>query len=184
MKRKAVFIDRDGVLNRDPGAEYYVRTWERFAFLPRTAEALAALKGAGYRLYVVSNQSGVARGDVSAAELARITENMKEALRKHGASLDGVYYCRHDDADRCACRKPKTGLFTEAAQAGGIDLASSYNVGDSERDIVAGKSLGLASILVLSGKTRPENVKGLSAKPDHVATDLFEASQWIIQKKF
>ncbi len=183
MSSPAVFLDRDGVLNRDPGKEYYVRKWERFEFVPRTAEALKALAGAGYRLYVVSNQSGVARGEVPQAELDRITANMKKTLGDSGAGLDGVFYCPHDDPDRCACRKPKTGLFLEASRDGAIDLKRSYNIGDSERDIEAGRTLGLVSILVLSGKSKAEDVKGFRTKPDHVAADLYEASQWIIRKK-
>jgi histidinol-phosphate phosphatase family protein len=182
MSGPAVFLDRDGVLNADPGEAYYVRNWEAFRFVDGAPEALGLLAGRGFRLVVVSNQSGVARGAVKEGDLADITRRMEEALLRKGVRLAGVYYCPHDDADGCACRKPKPGLMERAARELGLDLARSFNVGDAERDIEAGKALGLRSILVLGGKARAEDVPSFRSRPDYVAADLGAASQWILKK--
>lgn len=179
-KAKAVFVDRDGVINEDPGEAYYVRNWEAFKFQPGVAEAIKRLNDAGYRVYVVSNQSGIARGEVRWEELGRITLKMNAELEKKGARVDGVFYCPHDDRDACACRKPKPGLFLQAAEKGGIDLAASFNVGDSERDIEAGKAAGIPSILVLCGKTKAAHVGSFKVLPDKVKINLSDAVQWIL----
>lgn len=180
MKRKAVFLDRDGVVNACPGEAYYVRTWSEFKFVPGAPEALAALAKAGYLLVVVSNQSGIARGRVRQADLDDITRRMRAALESLGAPLADVLYCPHDDKDACECRKPKPGLFREALARHGIDAAASWNVGDAERDIEAGLAAGVRGIWVLSGKTGAEDAARAAARPAAVKKDLREAAEWIL----
>jgi len=181
--KKAVFLDRDGVVNACPGAKYYVKTWEDFEFLPGVMDAISDLNKARYKVFVLSNQSGVARGAMSFENLETITRNMQAELLNNGAYVDGVYYCTHDDPDGCACRKPKAGLFLEAARGADIDLAASYNIGDSERDIAAGNAMGIPGIIVLSGKTKAADVPKFTAKPVAVQNNLLEAVEWILSLK-
>ena len=184
MKERCVFLDRDGVVNAAPGVEqYYVHKWSEFQFLPGAPEAIAKLSQSGWRVVIVSNQSGVARKAMSEADLDDITRRMLEGLQKKNARVDGVFYCRHDDADACACRKPKPGLFHEAARQLGVDFAKSYNVGDSERDIAAGNAAGVPGILVLCGKSKASDAARFAAKPVYVSADLSEAVEWILNQK-
>jgi D-glycero-D-manno-heptose 1,7-bisphosphate phosphatase len=139
---KAVFLDRDGVINQKPKEGEYITSWEDFHILPGVAEGIALLKGAGYMVVVVTNQRSVAKGLLSVADLEKIHEQMSEALLRASAKLDGIYYCPHDYEPACNCRKPAPGMLLEAAQRHGIDLRSSWIVGDSEIDMQAGKSAG------------------------------------------
>jgi D-glycero-D-manno-heptose 1,7-bisphosphate phosphatase len=139
---KAVFIDRDGVINQKPREGEYITSWGDFHILPGVAEAIALLKKAGYAVIVVTNQRCVAKGLMAIAELEEIHARMRESLARSGATLDGIYYCPHDYQSQCKCRKPAPGMLLEAAQALGLDLGSSWMVGDSDIDIQAGKNAG------------------------------------------
>jgi D-glycero-D-manno-heptose 1,7-bisphosphate phosphatase len=139
---KAVFLDRDGVINQKPKEGEYITSWEDFHILPGVAEAIALLNGAGYMVVVVTNQRCVAKGLLSVADLEMIHQQMSEALSRTGAKLDGIYFCPHDYEPACHCRKPAPGMLLKAAQVHGINLRSSWMVGDSEIDIQAGKSAG------------------------------------------
>jgi D-glycero-D-manno-heptose 1,7-bisphosphate phosphatase len=140
MTRRAVFLDRDGVINRvvmrngSPGAP---ASLEELEVLPDVPRALGALKARGYALVVVTNQPEVARGALARNSVERIHEQLKEEL-----SLDAILTCFHDNADDCDCRKPKPGLLLRAAQELSIDLASSFMVGDRWRDVEAGQRAG------------------------------------------
>jgi histidinol-phosphate phosphatase family protein len=174
----AVFLDRDGVINQYPGDFQYVKSWEEFSFLPGAEQALATLYKNGFKLFVVSNQAGVSKGIYTQTQLDKITRNMLVSLG--GPYISGVYYCIHRDEDNCQCRKPKAGLVHQAitdTQAKGvvIDLKESFFVGDTIRDIQTGKSAGLRTILVFSGKEKPENKKTWPEQPDFTARDLSEA---------
>jgi D-glycero-D-manno-heptose 1,7-bisphosphate phosphatase len=152
--KRAVFLDRDGVLNRAlerDGTPYPPRTPEELEILPGVPEALALLKARGFLLIVVTNQPDVARGtlplDVVEATHARLAAELL---------LDDIFVCPHDDADACACRKPKPGMLLAAAAKHGIDLSSSYMVGDRWRDIDAGHAAGCTPILIDYGyRERP-----------------------------
>ena len=183
MKPRAVFLDRDGVINACPGAAYYVRSWPDFRFLPGVPEALKALTAAGFKLFVLSNQSGIARGEIFRADLEDITRRMSTSLSAFGVRFDGVYYCVHDDPDNCECRKPKPGLFLDAAREHSIDMKASWNIGDSPRDIEAGNVAGVRGVLVLSGKTGAEEAAKLTVKTAAVKNDLKEAVEWILSQK-
>jgi len=143
-----VFLDRDGVINRKPPAGQYVTCWQEFELLPGVEEAIATLNRSGRKAIVLTNQRGVALGLYSLEELAGMHERLAEKLAAHGAHLDAIYACPHD-AGQCNCRKPLTGLFEQAfrdfpaAQAG-----NSVMVGDSLRDIEAGRRLGMRTVLV------------------------------------
>ncbi len=150
--RRAVFLDRDGVLIEDVG---YLSGPEQMEVLPGVAEALKALRRAGFLLIVATNQSAIARGWLTERELRRIHRRLQQKLRRQGVELDGIYWCPHLPngsveayARECDCRKPRPGLLEVAAREHGINLASSYMVGDSPRDAEAGKRAGCYAILV------------------------------------
>lgn len=177
MSNTAVFFDRDGTLINDPG---YLNHPDQVQLLEGAAEALRELKALGYQMVVVSNQSGVAKGIVTEEMLEKIHERLRELLAAKGASLDKIYYCPYHpdgvidqyrkDSD---WRKPKPGMLLAAAQEMDIDLAKSWMIGDTERDIEAGRSAGCRTILIST--TRSEFGYPEKSRPDHVAVNMREA---------
>jgi len=177
---KAVFLDRDGTIARDV---HYCRRPEDFEILPTVPQAIKLLNENGFKVIVVTNQSGIARGYFTEEILTQIHEKMRDELAKYGARVDAIYYCPHHPDDGCECRKPGTALFLRAAREHGIDLRSSYVVGDMQMDIDAGKALGCKTVLVTTGPQSPvTNPQSPIDLPDHVALDLFHASKWIITR--
>ena len=182
---KFILIDRDGVINKDPGGwteHSYVTKWEDFYFLPGAIEALRILKENGIKVVVVSNQAGVGKNYFSEKDLKRVNSLMMKEVEKGGGKIEEAYYCIHRDDDACDCRKPKTGLFEKAAKKYGIDLKGTYIVGDSDVDIEAGRRLGMKTIFVLSGKVSKEEIEKWEEKPDYVFNDLLDAVNRIIDK--
>ena len=181
--RPAVFLDRDGVINIDP-VEFVTRP-EELELLPSSAKAIARFNAAGVPVLVCSNQSGVAKGLYTLKTLEQISKRLQEMLQEYGAHIDAFYYCPHDDADGCDCRKPKPGLLLQAAREHAIALERSVFVGDSWRDVVAGRAAGVKTVLVLSGHVKPEMLDSPEMKnhpPDHVAPDLQGATEWILDQ--
>lgn len=179
MKR-AIFLDRDGVICQN--REDYVKEWSEFRFLPRVAEALRRLQEEGFLLVVVTNQSAINRGLVSAESVDQINARMSQELQREGVHLDAIYYCPHRPDEDCNCRKPKPGLLVEAVSELGIAPQRSYLIGDALSDIEAGQTVGLVTVLVLSGKGR-ETLGRLShgdLNPAHVSPDLRSAVDWIL----
>lgn len=177
---KIIFLDRDGVINEYPGDRDYVKSWEEFHFLPEAKSALKRLNDNGFKIFILSNQAGVAKGIYSQENLDLITKNMLQELIEAGVVIAGVHYCIHRDEDNCSCRKPKTGLIEKAIAALGekkadIELGSSYFIGDTLRDVEAGKGAGLKTILVFSGKEKPQNQQDWNILPDYTAKGLKEA---------
>jgi len=154
--RRAVFLDRDGVINVDHG---YVHKVEHFNFVPGSDVAMARLQAAGWRLVVVTNQSGLARGLYSIDDYERFTAHLRQQLAAHGVHLDAVLHCPHlpdasVDAYRlaCDCRKPGPGMLLQAARELSLDLAASVIVGDRLSDVRAGRAAGVGHcVLVRSG---------------------------------
>ncbi len=185
---KAVFLDRDGVINKYPGHSKYVKSWEEFRFLPKAKTALKKLNDHGFELFVVSNQSGVAKGLYAQADLDLITKNMLDELTESGVKISGVYYCVHLSQDNCSCKKPKTGLVDMAISSirnkgQDLELPRSYFIGDSLIDIEAAKASSLKNILVFSGKEKPENENNWLNPPDFTAANLSEAVDLIIKRQ-
>lgn len=176
----AIFIDRDGVINRDPGGTRYVTSWKEFKFLPRAKKAISLLNQKKYPIFVISNQAGVSKGIYSRDALSEITGNMLKELQKFNAKVDGVYYCTHRDEDNCSCRKPKDGLVRSAIKGRRINLKRSFFIGDTIRDVKTAKTAGCKSILVLSGKERLANRKNWEAQPDFIFKDIYEAGEFIL----
>ena len=173
--RRAVFLDRDGVINRAPvrgGKPFPPASADDLEILPGVPDALARLRAAGLRLVVVTNQPDVARGTQRRDEIDRMHAKLAAAL-----PLDEFRVCEHDDADGCECRKPKPGLIEAAARDAGLSLAGSFIVGDRWRDVEAGERAGCATIFVDRGyhERRPD-------KADAVVGSLPEAADWILSR--
>jgi len=173
-RRQGVFVDRDGVLNqayvRD-GKPASPRSVDELTILPRVASACEQLHGAGYLVVVVTNQPDIARGRVLTDEVAAM-----HAMLRREVPVDAVYLCPHDDADGCSCRKPAPGLLVEAARDLGIELSSSFMVGDRWSDIEAGHRAGCRTVHVERGYWGEPQPIGA----DHTVTGLPEAAEWII----
>ena len=179
---KAIFLDRDGVINKDPGFGDYVKSWEEFHFLPGAIEAIALLTKNGYEIFVISNQAGVSKGLYSKKTLDEITNNMLNEIEEMGGRIRAVTYCTHAVDAGCGCRKPKIGLIKKAAKGLDIDFKNSYFIGDSERDVKAGSCIGCKAILLLTGKENLDDVKNWEIKPDFIKKDLMEAVIWILKE--
>jgi D-glycero-D-manno-heptose 1,7-bisphosphate phosphatase len=151
-RRPAVILDRDGVLNERPPRAEYVRRPEDFRWLPGALEALRMLNEAGYRVLVVSNQAGVARGAMSDRDLAAVTSRMVGEAAAAGGRIDAVYHCTHDWDEGCACRKPRPGMLFSAQRDHHLDLTRTVFVGDDERDGEAARAAGCPFVLVEDGR--------------------------------
>lgn len=155
---KAAFLDRDGVINRDVG---YIHRWEDFQFLPGIFETCTQLQAAGFRLFVVTNQGGIARGLFTSSQMHAVHEWMEEQFRQRGIRIEKVYHCPHhpegifaDLIGPCECRKPKPGMILSAQSEFGVDLQRSVLVGNRESDIEAGIAGGVG-ITVLVEEEAP-----------------------------
>ena len=178
---KLIFLDRDGVINKDLNT--YVTTPADFEFLPGALEALTDLTNAGYEIVIVSNQAGVAKGLFSQSQLERVNASMIENIEQAKGRISRVEYCLHDENAGCSCRKPATGLFCRVLENKDVDLGEVYFIGDKESDIAAGRNIGCKTILVLSGKTKTAEIGHWQVKPDCVKSNLKEAVDWLLDKE-
>jgi len=178
-KRPAIFLDRDGVLIVEKN---FLVDPADIEFFPQTISALTAIKS-DYLKIVISNQSGIARGYFSAADVDRIDSELSTRLNGHGIFIDSWYYCPHGPEDNCSCRKPGTGMITSAARELNIDLAASWMIGDKTSDIEAGKKTGLRTILVKTGYGGAEP-EALNVTPDYTAPDILGAIEYINRSLF
>jgi D-glycero-D-manno-heptose 1,7-bisphosphate phosphatase len=180
-RQKAVFLDRDGTINRYVG---FLRKPEDFELLPGAAEAIRKINASGYLCIVVTNQPIIARGEVSVAELDEIHNKMETLLGLEGAYIDGLYYCPHHPHKGyegeipelkidCNCRKPKPGMLLQAAGDFHIDLGQSWMIGDGENDVLAGQNAGCRTALIRSGA-------GAACEADVVVESLLEFADKII----
>lgn len=144
--RKAVFLDRDGLINDKAPEHEYIKCWSEFHFMPGVPAAIRQLNKAGYLVLIITNQQGVAKGMLRLADVEEMHCNMQEELAAYGAHIDGIYVCPHKSGV-CSCRKPDIGLFLQAEQKFPIDRTRSFMVGDSQTDIEAGNRYGVRSIL-------------------------------------
>ncbi len=173
---KAVFVDRDGVLNRSllrNGKLLPPASADELELLPGVAEACAALRAAGFLLIVVTNQPDVARGTQNRQTVAAIHAVIREKV-----PLDDIRVCYHDDDDGCECRKPKPGLLLEAAKDWDIDIRSSFLVGDRWKDIAAARNAGCRAVQVENGQPEKEDAW---TSPDLRVRSLKEAADWILR---
>lgn len=181
---KIIFLDRDGVINKYPGDRNYVTRLKDFKFLKGSISAIKRLTKAGFKIYVISNQAGVSKKLYSKETLDIMTEFMLKKIREAGGKIEKVFYCTHPKNADCKCRKPKTGLLKKAVKGKKIDLNQSYFIGDSLKDIIAGKTFGCKTILVLCGREKLKNSMLWEATPDFIAKSLYDASLKICRAKY
>lgn len=182
MLKSAVFIDRDGVINKNPREHHYIVDWDEFIFLPRVKEAIKLLNKACIPVIVITNQAGISKGIFTTDHLEKLHVKMKTELEEYEAHIQEIYYCPHKDEDKCKCRKPNTDLLHKAAKRHKIDLAKSYFVGDSVTDIQAGRNAGCKTVFIKRGRDTSE-IRGFKThNPSHIAEDLHEAVEWILSE--
>ena len=181
----AVFLDRDGTINEEK--EYLFRP-EDFTFIPGAPEAVRLLKETGFLVIVVTNQSGIGRGYYDEEAVRRLHRHMDDELARHGAGVDGYYFCPHhphqgigDYLKECACRKPLPGMLFDAARDFGIDFSSSFIIGDKRADIEAGSAAGCRPMLVRTGYGSAEEPNLPPGVP--VYDDLLAAARAIVAGK-
>ena len=176
-----VFLDRDGVINKD-SAEY-IKHPSEFEFIPKSPEAIALLTRNGFQVIVITNQSMIGRNIATKETLEAIFEKMKTGIETAGGRITGIFYCPHVDEDRCSCRKPKPGLIFQAQKKYQINLSDSFMVGDSEKDIACARNAGCAKALLVktgNGVAAYDELTQNHTPPDYFAEDLYDAACWII----
>ncbi len=189
--RRAVFLDRDGVLVHDDG---FILCEDQIRVMDGVPQALCAMKEAGFALVIVTNQAAVARGLLREEELVQINAAIADRIEVAGGPrLDAFYYCPHHpkaDLDGyrvdCQCRKPRPGMLRRAAEELGLDLKNSFLVGDRQSDIAAGAAAGCRALLVTCGQHEAPPIVTVDpmadCRPDHVCADLRTASDWILNQ--
>ncbi len=195
MKNKAVFLDRDGVINeliyyKELGIIDSPFTVEQFRLFPDVEKAIKKFKKLGFKTIIVSNQPGIAKKNYTIETFEKVREKMKKELKRRDAEIDFEYYCFHHPAGKikkfrkiCNCRKPKPGLLLSAAKEHNIDLSKSWMIGDGITDIQAGVTAGCKTILI--GRMKCELCKIMKNKgimPDFITPNLYKASL-IIEKE-
>ncbi|MDM8526118.1 D-glycero-beta-D-manno-heptose 1,7-bisphosphate 7-phosphatase [Desulfococcaceae bacterium HSG8] len=178
---KIIFLDRDGVINRD--STDYIKSRAEFEFLPGSLEALKFLKLNGFTTIIITNQSAVNRKMIPEEELAAIHALMRDTVSASGGEIRDIFFCPHRPEEGCNCRKPKPGLIYQAQKRYQIDLSTACMVGDSAKDIECARSAGCGcAVLVRTGNGISAD-KILAEKkivPDHVADNLYEAVRWLL----
>jgi histidinol-phosphate phosphatase family protein len=170
--KPTVFLDRDGVLNRHI-IDGYVTRWDQFVIPPGVPAALRQLRNAGFRLLIVSNQAGVAKGFLSCDDLIHITSLSLRKFADDGAEMDGAFFCLHHPDDGCTCRKPRPGLLRVAAHFFPTDFSRSFLVGDSCNDVLAGAAVACRTIHLAASVDA-------SVPATHHASNFPEAVSWIL----
>lgn len=172
---KAAFLDRDGVINRRAPEGEYVTRWEDMVFLPGVADAISLFNRAGFRVIIVTNQRCVAKGLITAEALESMHQQMCDSLGSQGARIDAVYYCPHEKHSHCGCRKPAPGMLLKASRDHEIALPASWMIGDSEKDVEAGKNAGCRTARLLA------DGENATCQADLAAAFLLEAAHKILQ---
>jgi D-glycero-D-manno-heptose 1,7-bisphosphate phosphatase len=175
--RKAAFLDRDGVINREAREGEYVTRWEEMEILPGVTEAIRLLNQASLAVIVVSNQRCVAKGMITTADLEGLHRRMSQSLASAGAVIDAIYYCPHESDPPCPCRKPQPGMLFDAARDHDIDLSASWMVGDSRVDMEAGRAAGCKTAFI------GRKAKSGELETDIVAGSLLDSVQQILQRE-
>ncbi|MDX9788158.1 MAG: D-glycero-beta-D-manno-heptose 1,7-bisphosphate 7-phosphatase [Desulfobacterales bacterium] len=185
MGDKVVFLDRDGVINRDsPG---YIKSVAEFVFLPRSLEAIRLLTTNGFSVIVITNQSAIGRGMISPAVLEEIHQHLIDTVKENGGRIRDIFFCPHTPEENCDCRKPKPGLIFQAGHTYGIALSETVMVGDRVKDIQCGHAAGCgAAILVRTGNgDRAATALSEQHIPvNFLAEDLYDAVSWILSSPF
>ena len=189
MKKRAVFLDRDGTINRDVG---YPNSFSMVEIFPYSFAAVRKINEAGFLSIIVTNQSGIGRGFIEEKNLHDIHRKLCLAFAEQNATFDGIYYCPHDMRSEipeykkaCDCRKPQTGMAKQAMRDFNIDTKNSYMIGDKAEDIMFGINIQATPILLLTGfgQKSLQKLKEQGIKPAHVAETVEEAVDWILERE-
>ena len=181
MLQKVVFLDRDGVINRD--SPNYIKSWAEFEFLPGSIEAIKTLTNNGFTTIIISNQSAINRNLMPMEELDYIHRMMKKAVKSQGGEIKDIFFCPHTPEEGCECRKPKPGLIFMAQKTYEIDILNSILVGDTVKDIECAHKAGCGYTVLVKTGNGIKSEKILEKKKillDHVAENLYEAARWIL----
>lgn len=175
-KRPAIFLDRDGTLIDDVG---YIKQTSQVSFYPFTFEALSLLQE-HFSLFIITNQSGIAKGITTEKEVSNINKYIIQTLHKQGIVICDFFCCPHNSEDNCECKKPKTYFIEKAQQSYNIDLSRSYIIGDHPSDIQCGLNAGILPIYLLTGhgKKHKDELNNKTV----ICTNLLEASKYILFK--
>ncbi len=180
---RAIFLDRDGVINEAAADGKYITRWEDFHVLPGVVEGIALLNRAGFSVIVVTNQRCVAMGLLTEVDLQKIHERMTGDLARTGANINATFYCPHQLEPRCDCRKPAPGMLLSAARLYDIDLRASWMIGDSDSDVEAGRNAGCKTARVMAIDTTSsdrERNSEATITADIVGTSLLDATRQIL----
>ena len=180
MSFKAVFIDRDGTINVNIE---YLDNPNNFQMYPSVAEGIKLLQDNGFKIIIITNQSGIARGFFTEETLKKIHERMIKELSEKGTSIDGLYYCPHHPDEGCDCRKPKTVMFEQAIIEHNVDVTKSFVIGDRMIDVEAGFKIGCKTVLVPERKESVKKERQESKiEPNYICDDFYSGVLWIINK--
>lgn len=168
MADKFILLDRDGTIIFD---KHYLSDPDEVELLPGAVEGLQHMVRMGFKLAVLTNQSGVGRGYYTHDDVAACNGRMVEMLKPHGVEFEGIFYCPHTPDEECDCRKPAPGLMKQAVEAHGFDPRDAYMVGDKEADMGVGRNTGATTILVRTGKGKAHEERCRDIA-DHVTDDL------------
>lgn len=181
MLQKVVFLDRDGVINRD--SPNYIKSWEEFEFLPGSIEAIRLLNLNGFTTIIITNQSVINRNMISEEGLEYIHALMKKAVKSGGGEIKDIFFCPHTPEDGCDCRKPEPGLIYQAQKKYQIDLSVSIMVGDNAKDIECAGRAGCGLSVLVKSENFSNAERLLSESkifPDYTASNLYDAANWIL----
>ena len=180
MPSKVAFLDRDGTIIEEKN---FIKTPDQIEFIPGSIDAIKMLRSLGYKIVVISSQSGIGRGILTEKMVAEVNQGFLDCLRDQGTPVDGLYFCPHHPDDDCDCRKPKTGMIKRAVRELELDRKDAVVIGDKLADIQLGKNIGATTILVLTGygkKVLDELTdSNPDEKPNFVAENLLGAASWL-----
>ena len=174
----AIFLDRDGTINEDVG---YLHEPEKLKFLPNVFEGVRKMRDMGYKIVVITNQSGIGLGYFTNEDFYSVNTKMLKGFSAAGITLSKIYFCPHSKDEGCECRKPGTALIERARSDLNLDITRSYIIGDSTLDIEAGKRAGAKTILVRTGFGGSDG--NFNAAPDYTADDLLDAANYILERE-
>lgn len=187
---RAVYLDRDGTINEDVG---YISDPDSFKLIPGAVAAMNRLRAAGFCLPLITNQAGVGKGLMTEEQLEHVLDAFQDLLRVEGTYVDGIYYCPHHPTEgigayktECECRKPGTGMLTEAMRDHDIDLSRSYMIGDRWSDAEAGLRAGCRVVLLRTGHGLQEIAtltQERRSRVDYIADDLSAAVDWVLAQE-
>lgn len=181
MLNRVVFLDRDGVINRD--SDRFIKDVSEFIFLPRSLDAFRLLTENGIDVIIISNQSGIGRGIIAPRNLETIHRFLIESVEKTGGRIRDIFFCPHAPSDQCDCRKPKPGLILKARDIYGLALSETAMVGDKAIDIECGRNAGCGrSLLVRTGhgEEAARQLAERGAPVDYLADDLYDAVRYLL----